>query len=150
MTARANPSDTFCNCLALRQASRAITGMYDQALSDAGLRVTQFSILYTLHGFGAMTVNEMSAQLVMDRTTLTRNLKPLERDELVTSAPSEADRRERVVMLTPAGKLRVKAALPLWRKVQKTFEKRFGSARADELRTLLQAVVDSGLPGAHP
>jgi DNA-binding MarR family transcriptional regulator len=153
MTARANPNDSLCNCLALRQASRYITGVYDQALSETGLRVTQFSILYTLYGLGPMTVNQVSAQLVMDRTTLTRNLKPLEREELVGSGPSEHDKRERVIMLTPAGRAKVKAVLPLWRKAQQSFEKNFGAARAVELRELLRAVVDTGIHeagGTHP
>lgn len=145
MKQRANPNDTVCNALALRQASRYITSVYDQALSGVGLRVTQFSILYKLAALGAITVNQMAAELVMDRTTLTRNLKPLERDALVASGPSEADRRERVIRLTPAGKAKLKAVLPLWRKAQQTFEDNFGSARADDLRVLLQAVVDSGI-----
>jgi len=93
MTSRTPSNTPLCNCLALRQASRYVTGMYDQVLSEAGLRVTQFSILYTLLGLGPMTVNQMSTQLVMDRTTLTRNLKPLERDALVTTGPSEHDKR---------------------------------------------------------
>jgi DNA-binding MarR family transcriptional regulator len=145
MSKRPNPNDTLCNCLALRQASRYITNVYDQALSETGLRVTQFSILYKLSALGTMTVNAMAAELVMDRTTLTRNLKPLERDALVASGPSETDRRERVISLTPAGKAKIKAVLPLWRKAQKTFEQNFGSERAGALRLLLQDVVDSGI-----
>jgi len=149
MTSRAPSNDPLCNCLALRQASRYITGVYDQVLSEAGLRVTQFSILYTLLGLGPMTVNQMSTQLVMDRTTLTRNLKPLERDALVTTGPSEHDKRERVIGLTPAGKAKVKAVLPLWRRAQQTFEQNFGSERAVELRALLRAVVETGIHDIH-
>jgi DNA-binding MarR family transcriptional regulator len=149
MTSRAPSNDPLCNCLALRQASRYVTGVYDQVLSEAGLRVTQFSILYTLLGLGPMTVNQMSTQLVMDRTTLTRNLKPLERDALVTTGPSEHDKRERVIGLTPAGKAKVKAVLPLWRRAQQTFEQNFGSARAVELRALLRAVVEMDIHDIH-
>lgn len=149
MTSRAPSNDPLCNCLALRQASRYVTGMYDQVLSEAGLRVTQFSILYTLLGLGPMTVNQMSTQLVMDRTTLTRNLKPLERDALVTTGPSEHDKRERVIGLTPAGKAKVKAVLPLWRRAQQAFEQNFGSERAVELRALLRAVVETGIHELH-
>jgi len=149
MTSRAPSNDPLCNCLALRQASRYITGVYDQVLSEAGLRVTQFSILYTLLGLGPMTVNQMSTQLVMDRTTLTRNLKPLERDALVITGPSEHDKRERVIGLTPAGKAKVKAVLPLWRRAQQTFEQNFGSERAVELRALLRAVVETGIHDIH-
>jgi DNA-binding MarR family transcriptional regulator len=145
MKTRADPTEISCNCLVLRQASRTITNAYDQMLSGSGLRVTQFSILYMLSGRGQMTVGEMASELVMDRTTLTRNLKPLERDALVVSGPSEQDRRERVVGLSPAGKAKVKAVLPLWRKAQQSFETSFGAARADELRELLRAVVGAGI-----
>ena len=144
MNTRTRPTDSICNCLALRQASRTITAAYDQALAEAGLRVTQFSILLKLSHLGPMTVNQMADELVMDRTTLTRNLKPLERDALVQSGPSEQDRRERVIALSAAGKEKVKAAMPLWRKVQKSFEQRFGAERARDLRTLLGAVVATG------
>ncbi|NIA56301.1 winged helix-turn-helix transcriptional regulator [Massilia sp. TW-1] len=145
MTSRPPSNDPLCNCLALRQATRYVTGMYDQVLSEAGLRVTQFSILYKLLGLGPMTVNQMSAELVMDRTTLTRNLKPLERDALVTTGPSEHDKRERVIGLTPAGRAKVKAVLPLWRRAQQAFEDNFGAERALELRMLLRAVVETGV-----
>jgi DNA-binding MarR family transcriptional regulator len=149
MTSRAPSNDLLCNCLALRQASRYITGVYDQVLSEAGLRVTQFSILYKLLWLGPMTVNRMSAELVMDRTTLTRNLKPLERDALVSTGPSEHDKRERVIGLTPAGKAKVKSALPLWHRAQQTFEQNFGSERAAELRMSLRAVVETGIHDIH-
>jgi DNA-binding MarR family transcriptional regulator len=145
MTSRPPSNDPLCNCLALRQATRYVTGMYDQVLSEAGLRVTQFSILYKLLGLGPMTVNQMSAELVMDRTTLTRNLKPLERDALVTTGPSEHDKRERVIGLTLAGRAKVKAVLPLWRRAQQAFEDNFGAERALELRMLLRAVVETGV-----
>jgi DNA-binding MarR family transcriptional regulator len=145
MNARAKLDDSICNCLALRQASRTITAAYDQALGGSGLRVTQFSILYKLAGLGPMTVNQIARELVMDRTTLTRNLKPLERDALIVSGPSEQDRRERVVKLSPAGKEKVKAVAPLWRKAQQEFEERFGAARASDLRDVLRAVVATGV-----
>jgi DNA-binding MarR family transcriptional regulator len=145
MKSRAKLDDSICNCLALRQASRTITAAYDQALGGSGLRVTQFSILYKLAGLGPMTVNQIARELVMDRTTLTRNLKPLERDALILSGPSEQDRRERVVTLSPAGKEKVKAVAPLWRKAQQEFEERFGAARARDLRDVLRAVVATGV-----
>jgi DNA-binding MarR family transcriptional regulator len=63
----------------------------------------------------------------------------------VTTGPSEHDKRERVIVLTPAGKAKVKAVLPLWRRAQQTFERNFGSERALELRMLLRAVVETGI-----
>jgi DNA-binding MarR family transcriptional regulator len=145
MKTRDIPKEIDCNCLALRQASRYITNAYDQVLSEAGLRVTQFSILYMLSVRKQMTVGEIAAGLVMDRTTLTRNLKPLERDMLVVSGPSKQDGRERVISLSPAGKAKLKTVLPLWQKAQQAFETSFGAARADELRMLLRHVVGSGM-----
>ncbi|MGA9947175.1 MAG: MarR family winged helix-turn-helix transcriptional regulator, partial [Xanthobacteraceae bacterium] len=76
------PSNTpaGCNCLALRQAARHVTQIYDQVLAPSGLRATQYSILARLQRKGPMTNNALAAELVMDRTTLGRNILPLERD----------------------------------------------------------------------
>jgi DNA-binding MarR family transcriptional regulator len=134
-----------CNCLSLRQASRYITSVYDQMLSGADLRVTQFSILYKLSARGSMSINELSAILVMDRTTLGRNLKPLERDDFVVVRPGEVDRRERIVELTAMGKKKTAEALPFWREAQKVFESKFGIKRARELRETLGDVVTTSL-----
>lgn len=134
----------LCNCLALRQASRHITAFYDQVLAGTGLRVTQFSILYKLARCGGVTINELSEVMVMDRTTLARNLKPLEREGLVHVIAGE-DRRERVVDLTENGLKKIKELLPLWRKAQRQFETSFGPDRAKELRGTLRAVVSSDM-----
>ena len=137
-------NEGICNCLALRSASRYITSVYDQMLSETGLRSTQFSILYKLASRGAISINELSAAMVMDRTTLARNLKPLEREMLVQVRPGE-DRRERIVALTPAGTQKVQDVYPLWRKAQQKFEKSFGSSRAKDLRDTLHDVVSTDL-----
>src|SRR5271170_7584973 len=76
----------LCNCLALRQATRHVTQFYDQCLAPAGLRTTQFSILARLRRLGPVTISALAADLVMDRTTLGRNLQPLEREGLVAVA----------------------------------------------------------------
>lgn len=132
-----------CNCLALRQATRYVTAAYDQALAGAGLRSTQFAILFKLSSGGTTTISELSRAMIMDRTTLARNLKPLERDRLVEVTPG-ADRRERIVALTADGKSRMTVAMPLWRKAQQQFESRFGAQRAQELRNTLQDVIAIG------
>src|ERR1700730_4255573 len=79
--ALSRPED--CNCLAVRQAPRHITRFYDQFLPASGLRTTQFSILAKLRRLGPMTINALAADMVMDRTTLGRNIRPLERDGLI-------------------------------------------------------------------
>src|ERR1700761_9638759 len=73
-----------CNCLALRQAARHVTQFYDEFLAPIGLRSTQYSILARLQRRGPMTVNALAAEMVMDRTTLARNIQPLQRDGLIT------------------------------------------------------------------
>src|SRR5713101_1656761 len=95
-----------CNCLAVRQAARHITQFYDQLLAPSGLRTTQFSILAKLRRLGPMTINALAAEMVMDRTTLGRNIRPLERDGLITVVTNEADRRCKKLVLTEAGLLR--------------------------------------------
>src|ERR1700758_5379885 len=84
-----------CTCLAVRQAARHVTQFYDQHLAPAGLRTTQFSILAKLKRHGPMTINALADQMVMDRTTLGRNILPLERDGLITIAPGDRDRRSK-------------------------------------------------------
>src|SRR5579883_1947138 len=73
----------FCNCLALRQAARHVSQFYDQLLAPSGLRTTQFSILGKLRHLGPLTINALAKELVMDRTTLGRNILPLEREGLI-------------------------------------------------------------------
>jgi DNA-binding MarR family transcriptional regulator len=96
--ARTNPE--VCNCLALREASRHVTQFYDQFLASSGLRTTQFSILIRLRLAGPMTINALAKRLVMDRTTLGRNILPLEREGLIEIIPGSVDRRSKVVHLT--------------------------------------------------
>src|SRR2546427_8226355 len=90
----------ICNCLALRQAARVVTQFYDQHLAASGLRTTQYSILAKLDRLGPMTINSLAAELVMDRTTLGRNILPLERDGLIQVGQNAADARSRDVELT--------------------------------------------------
>ena len=132
-----------CNCLALRQATRHVTQFYDQFISPLGLRATQYSILARLQRKGAMTINALAAELVMDRTTLGRNILPLERDGLIAVGPGKSDRRSKELRLTGKGIARFRAALKAWQRAQQRFEAAFGTERAEELRALLQQVVAS-------
>jgi DNA-binding MarR family transcriptional regulator len=133
----------------LRQAARYLTAAYDQVLAESGLRTTQFSILYKLAARGPLTITELSAVMAMDRTTLGRNLQLLEQDGLIRYRPG-ADRRERLVELTAAGRKKLDAAYPLWQKAQERFESRFGEADAEELRKTLRSLLGTGLdPWGH-
>jgi DNA-binding MarR family transcriptional regulator len=134
-----------CNCLALRQATRHVTQFYDQFLTPLGLRATQYSILARLHRRGPMTINALAAELVMDRTTLGRNVRPLQRDGLVAIGPGKADRRSKELRLAPPGVARFQAAQKGWTKAQARFEHTFGVRRARALRVLLEDVASREL-----
>src|SRR5258705_13997876 len=133
----------ICNCLALRQAARLATQVYDQPLAPSGLRTTQFSILAKLERLGPASINALAAELVLDRTTLGRNILPLERDGLIRIEPAASDRRAKELHLTNAGERRFQAARKRWVAAQARFESTFGTKRAADMRALLRAVVAS-------
>jgi DNA-binding MarR family transcriptional regulator len=130
-----------CNCLALRQAARHVSQFYDQFLAPSGLRTTQYSILARLQRRGGMTINVLAAELVTDRTTLGRNLLPLQRDDLIAIGPGQSDRRSKEVQLTGAGATRLRSARKNWEEAQAQFETVFGVKRAKELRALLHEIA---------
>src|SRR5580692_12533454 len=92
-----------CNCLAIRQAARHVTQFYDQLLAPVGLRATQYAILTRLRRDGPLAINALAAALVMDRTTMGRNILPLQRDGLIEIVASDVDRRRRELCLSAAG-----------------------------------------------
>ena len=129
-----------CNCLALRQAARKVTQLYDNALTPAGIRSTQYSILSQLRKWpGHPTIGELATDMVMDRATLGRNLKPLERDRLIRIDVGP-DRRSRVVVLTERGIAKADEAKPLWGQAQRRFESELGVSEALRLRQDLSRV----------
>jgi DNA-binding MarR family transcriptional regulator len=135
------PGPEDCNCLAVRQAARHITQFYDRWLAPSGLRTTQFSILAKLRRTGPMTINELAAEMVMDRTTLGRNILPLERDGLVAVTQGRHDRRSKELRITEAGEASFRAGLKGWRDAQRRFETAFGAERTANMRSLLHAVA---------
>jgi len=134
-----------CNCLAARQAARHITQFYDHFLAPSGLRTTQFSILAKLRRLGSMTINALAAEMVMDRTTLGRNILPLERDGLIAIEQGSRDRRSKELRVTAAGEARFQAGMKGWVQAQRQFEKAFGTKRTTDMRSLLQAVAATDL-----
>jgi len=110
--------ETPCTCDTLRRATRAITAAYDAALAPSGLRITQFGILRKLARLGPLPITRLAAEAALDRSTMGRNLDPLERRGLVRIEGGNVDRRERVAYLTAAGEAAIEAALPYWRKAQ--------------------------------
>jgi DNA-binding MarR family transcriptional regulator len=145
MAAEAAPNLSECNCLAVRQAARYVTQFYDRHLAAAGLRTSQYGILARLKRNGTMTINALAAELVMDRTTLGRNILPLEREGLITITPARADRRLKELRLTDAGQCRLNAARSAWIEAQRSFEIGFGPEPAAAMRELLRTLVNSGL-----
>src|SRR6185369_2761779 len=135
MPAEAALTPDSCNCFAIRAAARHVSQFYDQHLASAGLRTTQFSILMKLKRLGSLTINQLAQNMAMDRTTLGRNILPLERDGLIGIEPAPHDRRAKALHLTKAGEKRLQAAARGWSHAQEKFETAFGPRRAAELRS---------------
>jgi len=135
------PDAEVCNCAAIRAAARHVTQSYDQFLAPVGLRTSQFSILAKLKRRGPLSINALADDMVMDRTTLGRNILPLQRDGLITIQPAASDRRAKELHLTKAGEQRLRAARKRWSAAQGRFETAFGAKRGADLRQLLQIVV---------
>jgi DNA-binding MarR family transcriptional regulator len=131
----------LCNCFAARQAARHITRLYERHLAGADVTSAQLSILVLLAEQPGMTMRELATALVMDRTTLLRALKPLQRHEFVHSQRSESDPRQLILTLTAAGQRKFKEAMRLWKKAQAEFEARVGSAQAARMRSELIALA---------
>src|SRR5215475_12616082 len=106
-----------CACLKVRTAARVVTRVYDDAFRPVGLRATQLSVLVTVASSDAVSIASLARMLGMDRSTLTRNLRPLEEKGLVALGP-EGKRRSRTLSITAKGKKLVSKALPLWEKIQ--------------------------------
>jgi DNA-binding MarR family transcriptional regulator len=145
MLAQPLPNATDCNCTAVRQAARYITQFYDRYLGPAGIRTSQYGILAKLRRAGPMSINALAAELVMDRTTLGRNIQPLERDGLIAIEPDPSDRRSKVLGLTRTGERRFQKAHKGWAEAQKDFERAYGGKQASRLREMLHGVVASEL-----
>ena len=126
-----------CNCMALRRASRRITNFYDSRLAPTGLRVTQYAILALLREHGSVSVNSLAGHLDLDRTTMGKNLRPLERMRYVKVTPSPTDGRSRTITLTESGGAALKAAARLWRRAQAEFESANGGLVVRALRSTL-------------
>jgi len=135
-----------CTSRNLRQATRAVTQAYDAALQPTGLRVTQFNLLATLAKGGDMPLTKLAEALVMDRTTLTRNLKPLVARKLIRVGTGN-DQRVRQISIAPAGLTAFQDAIPYWRIAQLQLVKRLGKRRwaglLDDLALAVHATQES-------
>jgi DNA-binding MarR family transcriptional regulator len=136
---------TPCTCGSLRKASRRVSQFYDTALAPVGIKSTQYSILTEIERGGGdpVTMSELAAAMVMDRSTLGHNLRPLERDELLILRLAKDDRRKRYVELTRKGKAMLQRARSLWRQAEGRFEMIFGKEPAAELRAVLLSIANN-------
>jgi len=113
----------------LRQAALAATQIYDEALEPSGLKITMFRLLRRISEAGQPTISELARIVDLDRSTLGRNLKVLERSRHVQLSGGE-DERSKIVSLTAKGRTRFEKALPLWVKAQQTMQARLGDEKA--------------------
>ncbi len=128
-----------CNCLNLRRASTAITKLYDERLSSSGITISQFSILTQIKNYGPISVSDLAFNIRLDRTTLVRNLKPLESTELIKDI-SEGKSRNRQLQLTEKGLECCAKAERLWIGTQKYMEEKLGKENIEALTELLSQV----------
>ena len=127
-------------CLHVQRAARAVARRYDEALRPMRLTNGQFSLLMSLNRLEAPSMGQVASLLAMDRTTLTANLKPLERRGLVKVTVGETDRRSRLMMLTPAGRAVLGEALPMWKRAQSATEHLLTGSSSERLRADLRAL----------
>ena len=129
-----------CLCLHLQRAARAVARRFDAALRPLELTNGQFSLLMSLNRPEAPSIGSVAALLAMDRTTLTANLKPLERRGLVEVTVDAADRRGRRLNLTSAGRALLVRVVPVWRRTHAALERLVAGSGADRLRNDLRVL----------
>jgi DNA-binding MarR family transcriptional regulator len=131
-----------CACLKVRMAARAVTRAYDGSLRPVGLRATQLSVLVAVAIDGAISIAALADFLGMDRTTLTRNLRPLQKQGLICIGP-EGWRRSRNLEITKKGRSRLREALPLWERAQEALREKLGSQAWVDVRAGLDRLIET-------
>jgi DNA-binding MarR family transcriptional regulator len=129
-----------CLCLHVQRAARAVARRFDEALRPLALTNGQFSLLMSLNRPEPPSIGSVAALLAMDRTTLTANLKPLERRGLVTVTVDEADKRSRRMTLTSTGRALLAAAVPIWKRTHAAIDRLLAGSSPDRLRADLRAL----------
>ena len=132
-----------CLCLHLQRAVRTVARRFDDALRPLGLTNGQFSLLMSLNRPEPPNMGSVATLLAMDRTTLTANLKPLERRGLVKVTVDKADKRSRRMALTAAGRALLAAAYPVWKREHAAIERLLAGSNPDRLRADLRSLSSS-------
>ncbi len=133
-----------CTCARLRRLTRRMTALYDSELAPTGLRLTQYSLLATLRREGkdgGVAVSDLAAAMDMDRTTLTRNLRPLLAQDWVELRADPLDARVRRAVITPKGNAAFVAAMPYWRIAQDHVNRTLGEGNVGALHQWLDRVT---------
>lgn len=131
----------ICNSTAIRKAARHLGRFYDGCMAQTDLRITQYAMLNLIATRGMLSIAELAEALVTDRATMGHNLRPLERDGLLTIAVGASDRREREITLTDAGKAKEAAGRVAWENAQRQFEAAFGKEDALAMRRIMLRVT---------
>ncbi len=135
------PCEGVCNGTALRKAARRMSMLYDDALAPTGLRSTQMAVLIHVARHASPTMGELAGHLVLDRSALSENLKPLIRDGLIQISTGTLDKRVKRVRLTDAGYAKLKDSMGLWQSAQLDFDAAFGAVEAVQFRQYLARIV---------
>jgi DNA-binding MarR family transcriptional regulator len=125
-----------CACSQVRRLGRKLSSLYDARLSSEHLTITQYSLLADIERAGQLSHSVLAEKAGMDRTTLTRNLRPLTRAKWVAAGTGK-DRRQHLLQLTAAGRRKLVRSLPLWEVAQQQFLSQFGTESLQELTALL-------------
>lgn len=123
-----------CYCATLRQAARAVTVLYEEALGDSGLHATQYTVLQLLGEAPNLATTEVAQAIGIDQTTATRTLALVKKAGLATDTVGSSDRRERRWVLTSKGDALLRKLRPRWEAAQQAFEKRLGRSEAQALK----------------
>ncbi|MEM9775817.1 MAG: MarR family winged helix-turn-helix transcriptional regulator [Chloroflexota bacterium] len=134
-------SQLYCLNANLRKASRMILSLYMDEMHDSGLKGTQFTLLSTVSGFGAVKVGDLAQFMGMDQTTVTRNVNVLKKDGYLQVVPGD-DKRTRFIQLTEKGMTAVRETHPKWLEAQTKLWKELGDEKATQLLKLSQQIID--------
>ncbi len=146
LDAKAREIASSCACFKLRKASRAVTQYYDAALEECGIKATQLTLLVVLSLAGPVAVGTLAEELVMDRTTLTRNVELLVRDGLAEVVPGK-DKRMKLLQSTEKGRIILSKAIPLWEEAQSGLVSRLGKQNWTDLSQKLAAITTMAVMG---
>ena len=133
---------TECVGFNLRLTLRAVSQHFDNIIKPSGILGTQFNLLVMINLLGPITITKLAERGLMDRTTLSRNIKPLEKMKLIEIKPGE-DKREREIQITEEGLIRLRGALPLWKEAQSQALSNIGNEEWGKLRENLFQLIET-------